>query len=183
MAAMARPDKLGGKGQTVHIDEVQLRYIASATGKPNDAVIVFGLASEGRVLSAIVPDRKAGTLIPKIVARVIPGSKVVTDMLSGYRKLGDYGFDHVQINHSIAFHDFRGHSNNEIEAYWSTVRRMLRSARQVSRAQMWTFLAEIEFKYNRRHTKNTIFDELISNFPIYDSKRNRELERLFDLTL
>jgi transposase-like protein len=168
MAAMARPDKLGGEGKTVHIDEVQLRYIASATGKPNDAVIVFGLASEGRVLSAIVPDRKARTLIPEIVARVVPGSKVVTDMLSGYRKLANYGFDHVQINHSVAFHDFRGHSNNEIEAYWSTVRRMLRSARQVSRAHMWTFLAEIEFKYNRRHIKNTIFEEIISSFPYFD---------------
>jgi transposase-like protein len=183
MAAMARPDKLGGEGKTVHIDEVQLRYIASATGQPNDAVIVFGLASEGQVFSAIVPDRKAGTLIPHIVARVMPGSKVVTDMLSGYRKLGEYGFHHVQINHSVAFHDFRGHSNNEIEAYWSTVRRMLRSARQVSRAHMWTFLAEIEFKYNRRHNKNTIFEEIISSLPYFDLKVMRDLERKFDLTL
>lgn len=180
MAAMARPDILGGVGKTVQVDEVHLRYIANTAGGPNDAVIVFGLASEGQVLSAIVPDRKSGTLIPHIVARIKPGSKVVTDMLSGYRKLSQYGFDHVQINHSIAFHDFRGHSNNDIEAYWSTVRRMLRSARQVSRAQMWAFLAEIEFKYNRRHTKDTIFEELISNFPPYDLESHRHLQARLD---
>lgn len=180
MAAMARPDKLGGEGKTVHIDEVHLRYIASTAGKPNDAVIVFGLACEGKVLSAIVPDRTSGTLIPNIVARVMPGSKVVTDMLSGYRTLGQHGFDHVQVNHSVAFHDFRGHSTNHIEAYWSTVRRMLRSARQVSRIHMWSFLAEIEFKYNRRQEKEAIFEELISNFPYYDSEENRVLESRFD---
>lgn len=180
MAAMARPEKLGGEGKTVHIDEVHLRYIASTAGEPNDAVIVFGLASEGQVLSAVVPDRKSGTLIPHIIARVRPGTKVVTDMLSGYRTLGRHGFDHVQVNHSVAFHDFRGHSNNQIEAYWSTVRRMLRSARQVSRAHMWTFLAEIEFKYNRRHTRYAIFEELISNFPNINEDCIRLLEKKFD---
>ena len=180
MAAMARPDRLGGEGKTVHIDEVHLRYIATPSGEPNDAVIVLGLASEGRVLSAIVPDRRSETLIPHILARVMPGSRVVTDMLSGYRKLADHGFDHIQINHSVAFHDFQGHSNNEIEAYWSTVRRMLRSARQVSREHMWTFLAEIEFKYNRRHAKDIIFEELISNFPDYDPEKSHVLQSRFD---
>lgn len=183
MAAMARPDKLGGEGKTVHIDEVYLRYIAAASGEPNDAVIVIGLASEGQVLSGIVSDRRGRTLVPNIVSRVRPGSKVVTDMLSGYRKLGQHGFDHVQINHSVAFHDFRGQTTNDIEAYWSTVRRMLRSARQVSRTHMWTFLAEIEFKYNRRHAKETIFEELISHFPNYDQEESRNLQSRFDWSI
>lgn len=183
MAALARPDMLGGEGKTVQIDEVYLRYIANAAGEPNDAVIVFGMASEGQVLSAIVPDRRSATLIPHIVAHVTPGSKIVTDMLSGYRTLSRHGFEHVQVNHSVAFHDFRGHSNNDIEAYWSTVRRMLRSARQVSRENVWTFLAEIEFKYNRRHKKNSIFEELISNFPIFDHESLSELESKFDWSL
>jgi transposase-like protein len=113
----------------------------------------------------------------------MPGSKVVTDMLSGYRKLGKYGFDHIQINHSVAFHDFRGNSNNHIEAYWSTVRRMLRSARQVSRSHMWTFLAEIEFKYNRRDAKEAIFDEMISEFPDIDGENIKILERKFDWSI
>lgn len=180
MAAMARPQMLGGEGKTVQIDEVYLRYIANSEGGPNDAAIVLGLTCEGQVMSAIVPDRKSGTLIPLIVARVRPGSKVVTDMLWGYQNLAKHGFQHVRINHSIAFHDFRGHTTSNIEAYWSTVRRMFRVARQVSRENLWTSLAEIEFKYNRRHTKDTIFEELISNFPPYDPESYRTLQERFD---
>ncbi|PLK22698.1 hypothetical protein C0V72_13615 [Porphyrobacter sp. TH134] len=180
MAAMARPQMLGGEGKTVQIDEVYLRYIANSEGGPNDAVIVLGLACDGQVMSAIVPDRKSGTLIPLLVARVKPGSKVVTDTLSGYQKLAQHGFQHVQINHSIAFHDFRGHTTNNIEAYWATVRRMFRAARQVSRENLWTFLAEIEFKYNRRDTKDSIFEELISNFPPHDPESYRTLQGRFD---
>lgn len=183
MAAMARPEKLGGEGKNVQIDEVQLRYIPSTAGQPNEAVIVFGLASEGQVLLAIVPGRRSKTLIPHIVARLMPGSQVVTDMLSGYRTLGTHGYEHIQINHSVAFHDFQGHSNNDIEAYWSTVRRMLRSARQVSRENMWTFLAEIEFKYNRRNFKGEIFDELIANFPKIDEQSISIIERKFEWSI
>lgn len=180
MAAMSRPDMLGGEGKVVQVDEVYLRYLASTDGGRRHAAVVFGLATEGKVLSAIVPDRRSHTLIPQIVARVRPGSKVVSDMLSGYRKLAEYGFEHVQVNHSVAFHDFRGHTNNDIEAYWSSLRRMFRAVRQVSRDNMWIFLAEIEFKYNRRHVKHTIFEELISNFPPYDPDCDRILRSRFD---
>jgi hypothetical protein len=73
--------------------------------------------------------------------------------------------------------------NDHIEAYWSTVRRMLRLARQVSRSHIWTFLAEIEFKYNRRDAKEAIFEELISNFPIIDEKNSKNLERKFNWSI
>jgi hypothetical protein len=101
-------------------------------------------------------------------------------MLSGYAALEKYGFDHVRINHSVAFHDFCGHTNNEIEAYWATVRRMMRASRQVSREHLWAFLAEIEFKYNRRHSKHTVFEELISSFPSNNFDNTQILQSRFD---
>lgn len=183
MASMARPGIFGGPKNAVQVDEVLLRYITNPGGGANDAVILLGLASEGKVLSAIIPDRRAATLIPRITAHVVPGTTVITDMLSGYGTLAQFGYDHVQIDHSVAFHDFRGNTTNGIEAYWSTVRRMLRSARQVSRTQMWTYIAEIEFKYNRRHHKSTIFEELISQFPLYTDEVERDLECRFDWSL
>lgn len=157
MAAMPRPDMLGGEGKSVHIDKVHLRYITRKGGGAYESALVLGIACEGQVLCGIVPDRTSNTLIPQILARVRPGSKIVTDMLSSYHALHRYGFEHVRINHSVAFHDFNGHTNNEIEAFWATVRRMLRAARQVSRENLWTFLAETEFHYNRRHAKHLIF--------------------------
>lgn len=86
-----------------------------------------------------------------------------------YRQLEQLGYSHIRINHSIAFHDFNGTTNNEIEAFWATVKRYLRSYRQVSRDNLWAYLAEIEFHYNRRHSKHLVFDELISNFPSQNS--------------
>ncbi len=180
MASMSRAEMLGGEGKAVHIDELSLRHIAYGGGGRNESVIVLGFACEGQVISAIVPDRTSKTLIPHIVARVRPGSTIVTDMLSGYYKLAQAGFDHVRINHSVAFHDFHGHTNNEIEAYWSTVRRMFRASRQVSRENAWSFLAEIEYKYNRRRSKESIFEELISTFPRHDSESLPVLRARYD---
>ncbi len=182
MASMPRPDMLGGEGKTVHIDEVSLRHIGYCGGRRNQAVIVMGFACEGQVLSAIVPDRTSKTLLTHIAARVRPGSTIVTDMLSGYHKLAQAGFEHVRINHSVAFHDFHGHTNNEIEAYWSTVRRMFRVARQASRENAWSFLAETEFKYNRRKKKELIFEELITTFPTGDPEFLSGLQARFDWT-
>ncbi|WP_172449757.1 IS1595 family transposase [Porphyrobacter sp. HT-58-2] len=180
MASMARPEMLGGEGKTVHIDEVHLRHIMHPKRGKCESAIVLGMSCDGQVLSGVVPDRTTATLIPLILERVRPGSKIITDMLPGYQKLTDYGFEHVRINHSAAFHDFAGHTNNEIEAYWSTLRRMFRASRQVQRQNLWTFLAEVEFKYNRRHAKHLIFDELISNFPPHNTSDTRALRERFE---
>lgn len=180
MASMTRPEMLGGEGKTVHVDEVHIRNIMQPSRGKCVSAIVLGLACDGQVLSAVVPDRTTSTLIPLILKRVRPGSKIITDMLPGYRKLTDYGYEHVRINHSAAFHDFAGHTNNEIEAYWSSLRRMLRASRQVQRNHLWTFLAEAEFKYNRRHAKHLIFEELISNFPPNDVSNCEALRERFE---
>ncbi len=168
MAAMARPEMLGGPGKTVHIDEALLRFITNPDGRKHDTAIVLGMACEGQVICGIVPDRKATTVRPAILARVRPGSKVVTDMHLAYRGLERHGYHHVRINHSVAFHDFKGNSSSAIESYWASVKRVLRAYRQVSRENLWTYLAEIEFQYNRRHARHLVFDELVAHFPPHD---------------
>lgn len=180
MASMPRPDMLGGEGKTVHIDEVSLRHIGYGGEGRNESVIVLGLACDGQVISAVVPDRTSNTLMTHIPALVRQGSTIVTDMLSGYNKLAQAGFKHVRINHSVAFHDFHGHTNNEIEVYWSTVRRMFRAARQVSRENVWSFLAETEFQYNRRKEKMRVFEELITTFAHCDLSDFSKLKARFD---
>lgn len=76
MASMARPEWLGGPGKVVHVDEVYLRYLISENGGPHEGAIVLGIACEGKVICGIVPDRKATTIIPALVARIRPGSTV-----------------------------------------------------------------------------------------------------------
>lgn len=176
MATMPRPAVLGGVGKTVHIDEAYLRYLAVKGHETNTAAIVLGMACEGQIICGRVPDRRANTLIPLILSRVLPGSTIVTDMHKAYQSLETYGFKHIQINHSVAFHDFNGNTNNEIEAFWSTVRRTFRSYRQVSPDNLWSYLAEIEFRYNRRNSRDKVFEELITHFAPY-SRENEKVWR------
>lgn len=182
MATMPRPAMLGGPGKTVHIDELHLRYLAMPASDVRGSAIVLGMACEGEVLCGIIPDRRAETIIPIVLSRVSPGSTIVSDNHGAYNGLQRHGFKHIQINHSLAFHDFRGNTNNAIEAYWATVRRTLNGYRQVSPDNLWTYLAEIEFRYNRRHRKQTAFDELVSYFSPYGPALEPEWRRRFDWT-
>ena len=168
MATMPRPVRLGGTGKRVHVDEVHLRYLVDREGGPHRSAIVMGIECDGEVICGIVPDRRAETLVPILVSRVAAGSIIVTDMLGAYARLEKHGFEHIRINHSVAFHDFQGNTNNRIEAFWATVRRSLRSYRQVSAENLWLYLAEIEFRYNRRHVRDTGFIDLITRFESYD---------------
>lgn len=164
MATMPRPNRLGGTGKSVQIDEAALRYLVNPEGRANQTAIVLGLSCDGETISTIVPDRRARTLIPLIRKLVVPGSTIITDMHKAYSSLGQNGYDHIRINHSVAFHDFQGNTTNAIEVYWASVRRSLRGYRQVSPENLWTYLAEIEFRYNRRHRHDTAFEDLISHF-------------------
>ena len=68
------------------------------------------------------------------------------------------------------------------EAYWATVKRTLSGYRQISADNLWTYLAEIEFRYNRRSRKPEIFDELVTHFRPYRTDLEEEWQRLFDWT-
>jgi transposase-like protein len=162
MASCARPAVLGGPGKLVHVDELHLQYFHGLRGAGE---ILWGCECEGQVLSCIIPDRKGKTILAAIERFVAPGSIIVTDQHASYKQLRRRGWSHVSINHSRAFHNFRGITNNPIETYWVTVRRTLRAYRKVMRENLWLYVAEMEFRYNRRHSETPLFDHLISNFP------------------
>ncbi len=53
----------------------------------------------------------------------------------------------------------------EIDTYWAVVKRTMRSYVQASPEHFWTYLALIEFQYNRRRSPISPFDDLIGSFP------------------
>lgn len=164
-AAAERAKRLGGPGKRVHIDEVHLRYLVDPKKNRRAAAIVLGIECEGQVLCGIIKDRRRSTIIPIIERIVRPGSTLVTDGLSTYACLKSRGWDHISVNHSRGFSNRYGDTTNAIEIYWSSMRRSLRSYRQVGKENLWRFLAEIEFTYNRRHSQSSPFDELVGFFP------------------
>lgn len=181
MAAYSRPTQLGGHGKVVYVDEVYLRYATIDGQKRRGSHIVLGFACEGIVVSGIVPDRKSHTLLAAIKKVVLPGTTIVTDCWTGYAKVADLGYNHVSINHSRGhFFDFQGNSTCEIDTYWAVVRRSLRLSHQVSENNLWLFLAEIECRYNNRHSGRSLFDMLVECWPDLDRIGVDTLRARFD---
>lgn len=163
MAFASRPERLGGPGKKIYVDEALINLVRG--GDEDRNTIVMGLACDKRVLCGVIADRKATTLIGSIERLVEPGSTIVTDALKAYAGLSKRGWNHIIVNHSIAFHDFEGNNTNQIEAFWSVLKRNLRSYRQVGADNLWCYLAETEFAYNRRNSDRSFFEELVESFP------------------
>lgn len=181
MAAYKRPDRLGGPGKTVYVDEVYVKYVVDKDGKKKRPAIVLGIMCDGLVLSGIIPDRRGQTLAAAINKLVRRGSKIITDDWGGYRRLSSLGFEHMTINHSSGyFFDFYGNSTCEIDSYWATLKRALRLYHQVSDKYLWLYLAEIEFRYNHRFLECRPFEDLINHWPKLDSKALEKLTSRYE---
>lgn len=165
IACYDRPERLGGSGKKVYIDEAHIPFVREAGNYSATHAIVMGIACDGIVLCGLIPDRTSQTLLSCIDRFVEPDSIVVTDALKSYNALVSRGWRHIVINHSIAFHDFAGNNNNQIEVYWSVLKRNLHLYRQVGLHNLWLYLAESEFAYNRRNSCRSMFDELMEHFP------------------
>lgn len=163
MASFSRPAMLGGPGKKVTIDEAQLRNITSPDHSRQNA-IVMGIACDGLLLCGLLQDRKKATLVRNIERFVRPGSTIVTDCWTGYQTLRQLGWDHIAINHRRAFHDFYGNTTNEVETYWTILKRTLRAYRQISIDNLPALLGEVEFRFNRRQSRVSMFDEMIAKF-------------------
>lgn len=181
ISAYDRPERLGGPGKTVFVDEVYLRHIVDKGQGRRVSVQVLGFSCEGRVIAGIVPDRKAATLLAEIKKRVVPGSSIITDDWCGYKRVPTLGFRHIAVNHSKgSFFDTRGNSTGEIDSYWATVRRALRLYHQVRDDTLWLFLAEIEFRYNHRFGHCSPFETLVSHWPDLDLIGPEALRKRYD---
>lgn len=163
IAFASRSERLGGPGKKVYVNEALINIVRD--GHEDRNAIVMGLACEGTVLCGIIADRRAATLLDSIERFVEPESTIVSDALSSYAGISKKGWHHIVVNHSVAFQDFEGNNTNQIEAFWSVLKRNMRSYRQVAADYLWCYLAETEFAYNRRRSSWSAFEELIDSFP------------------
>lgn len=178
MAAFEPPRQLGGEGAIVHIDEALVNHVTR--GRQQSPHIVMGIECEGEVICGILKDRTLATVTAAIAKHVRPGSILVTDCHLAYSSLAREGWEHIPINHARAFHNFAGVTNNPIEVYWSVLKRTLRLNGRFSSENLWLFLAEIQFRYNRRRSTTSPFLQLTSSFSALGEARQGVLRRTFD---
>ncbi len=111
-------------------------------------VPVFGILKRGgKVYTKVIPDAKAGTLMPIIREKVMPDSIVYSDYWRGYNVLDVSEFKHYRINHSKLFADKHNHING-IENFWNQAKRHLRKFNGVPKEHFPLFLKECEWRFN-----------------------------------
>ena len=118
---------------------------------------VFGLLKRnGKVLTVMIKDAKASTLIPIIREEVKPDSIVYTDTFRSYNALDVSEFKHYRINHSKLFADKRNHING-IENFWNQAKRHLRKFNGIPNGHFYLFLKECEWRFNNSDPKGQLY--------------------------
>ena len=102
--------KLGGDGITIEIDESKFgktKHVRGHKGRWNRGQWVFGVICRetGEFFMVPVQDRTKKTLLKIIKERILPGTTIISDCWKSYDCLGDEGFQHLSVNHSLTFKD------------------------------------------------------------------------------
>ena len=113
---------------------------------------VLGLVQrDGKVRTFVMPDTKAETILPIMVANVAENSRIITDGFNTYRPLnGEY--EHIRIKHIYGNYKTVGdkHTNN-IEGYWGILKRgIIGTFHFVSPRHLQRYCDEFAHRYNTR---------------------------------
>lgn len=160
-----KQDKMSG---TVEVDESYFGGKSNNIGRSlKDKTAVMGIIERdnGQVMTKIVPNVKARTLLPILWKQVPPdiNTKVYTDELGSYNLVQKLGYTHEHVEH-VAKEYARGivHTNT-IEGFWSLVKRGIDGTRHaVSPKYLQDYLDEYGFRYNHRKSETSMFELLLN---------------------
>ena len=145
------PLLLGGPGVVVQIDESLFRHKPkNHRGRATSREVwVFGLCdtsySPALGIMCIVPNRSAQTLLPIIQQHVHCGTVIYSDEWAAYRRVQQLQpvSSHSTINHSLHFVEpATGVHTQNIESYWSRVKRRCKRMKGVHESMMSAYLDE-----------------------------------------
>lgn len=93
---------------------------------------------------------------------VLPSSTIFTDDYVSYDGLENHGYVHKRIRHSAKVYVQGDIHTNNIEGFWSLVRRGIGGVyHNVSAKYLQTYLNEYCFRFNRRHAGNLLFRAIL----------------------
>jgi transposase-like protein len=130
---------------------------------------VIGLIERGgRVQAALIPSRSAQVLVGTVRDRVAPNTRVITDELPSYNRLGKL-YDHDVITHAREY--VRGDIyTNTVENFWSLLKRgIIGSFHKVSVKHLPRYLAEFTCRFNNRQNPemfSTVLKSILSRNPL-----------------
>lgn len=125
---------------------------------------VFGMVEEETRLCVYwaVDDRKRNTLTNIIKDHIVPGAIVKSDEWSAYASLGQEGYQHLTVNHSLNFVSVEGIHTQLIESTWAQIKSILKIKRGTSSTHLSGYLDLYSFFCMAKHRKTTPFDAFIN---------------------
>lgn len=156
-------DQMGGDGGVVEVDETYVGGKRRKSGKPgrpgpnsNKTAVVSLVQRGGKKRSTVVDRVTAKNLLGAINGHVAAGSTVMTDEFSSYRNVKK-NFAHGVVNHREGeYCKADGHTHtNTVESSFSLLKRgIVGSFHHISRKHLPLYLAEFDFRWNRRKDKD-----------------------------
>jgi transposase-like protein len=153
---------IGGKSKNKHVDK---RTAESQGRSVKDKTPIFGMVNNGGdVHLTVIPDTKAKTIKPIINEMVAKGSIVITDEWGAYNGLNK-DYSHSVINHKNNEYVRGGFHTNNIENFWSLLKRGIYGIyHQTSPQHLHRYCNEFSHRYNTRKMKDSDrFDMALKN--------------------
>jgi ISXO2-like transposase domain len=168
--------QLGEIGRVVQIDESVIyrpKYNRGhAVSEPTKWI--FAMYDVDKKVGAIefVQNRSAETLLPIIKKYVIPGTEIHSDQWSAYAGISSIdvtpGFIHKTVNHSLHFKDpSTGVHTNNVEAYWSSIKRRFKMLNGTSRSLTASYLDEHMYRERLGKTYDEMFQSMMQDIGRY----------------
>ena len=170
MAAIDGDDPLGGDGEIVEIDETYVGGVLPGQRggyRKNKTVVLGMMERDGHIVTKVVADTKASSLLPEIRENVEGGATVQTDTMHSYKALGAMGYDHSTVNHSDGYYVSKsGVTVNSVENFWRHLKCSIKGTHNnVSKKYLERYAKEFEYRFNRRMTPDAMLGELLTRFP------------------
>jgi transposase len=164
--------KLGGIGRVVQVDESVIYRPKYNRGHAlfDEPKWVFGIYDPEDKCGAVffVEDRTSETLLSLIKMHVEPGTEIHSDEWRAYNRIKnidvDPPFTHKTVNHSIGFKNKEtGVHTNNVEAYWSSVKRIFKKLNGTSRRLTASYLDMHMYKQRYGQTPQILFDTMLAD--------------------
>ena len=162
MLTETQPELLDG---IVEVDETWVggkdsnRHKSKKKGKVNAGgkTMVFGAVErEGKVITKIVPDTTAESLIGAVQEHVAEGAIMVSDENVSYKRLNKK-YRHATVNHSEGKYVIGAAHTNTIEGFWSLLKRQINGIHHsVSAKHLQRYCNEASYRYNRKGIKQDV---------------------------
>jgi len=151
---------MGDDGQDlsgeVEVDETYIHPDPQkrSTAKPRNSQVVFGMVErDGRAKVRNVKSSGVRVLVPEIKENIKAGSTIYSDDHGSYRLLPRHGYPHGVINHSQRQYVAGNVHTQNVENFWSNMKRGIKGVyRHVDAQYLQAYADEYAFRYsNRKH--------------------------------